>query len=102
MEKCDTDLRTLLKNNDLTLEQRKDIAVGVLKGAEYLSSIGIEHSDKKPENILLRNGVPKWIDFGVTVEKTGQKTRDNYRRMGYARSGAKYRRAEFLRKIRVR
>ena len=54
MEPCDTDLRSRLKNGDLTLEERKKIAIGVKKGDEYLKQIGIHHYDKKPENILLK------------------------------------------------
>ena len=92
MEKCDSNLRSRLKNEDLSLEERKKIAIGVREGEEYLGSVGIIHFDKKPENILLKNGECKWIDFG-TIWATG---RESHRRMGYARKGSKYRHYQYL------
>ena len=93
MEKCDSDLRSRLKEDDLSLEARKKIAMGVQEGGSYLWRIGIEHCDKKPENILLKNEDCKWIDFGLIYEETG---RESYRMMGYARKGSKYRNSGFL------
>ena len=93
MEKCDSDLRSRLKKEDLSLEERKRIAIGVKEGYEYLRSVGIGHCDQKPENILLKNGKCKWIDFGTIWESTG---RESYQRMGYARKGSKYRNWKYL------
>ena len=93
MEKCESDLRSRLKNEDLSLEERKKIAIGVREGFKYLARVGILHYDKKPENILLKDGECKWIDFGTIQEWTGRKS---YRRMGYARRGSKYRIGKYL------
>ena len=88
MEKCDSDLRRKLKNNELNLEERKKIAIGVKEGFKYLRKIGILHFDQKPENVLLKNGEAKWIDFSIIYEETG---RESYREMGYARRGSRFR-----------
>ena len=88
MEKCDEDLRKKLKEGTMTLDERKKAAIGVLEGLEYLEKVGIEHEDRKPENVLMKNGVAKWSDFGLIWERSGRRS---YRRMGYAREGSKYR-----------
>ena len=91
MELCDCNLRERLKEGKeerkLTLEERKRIAIGVREGEEYLGKIGLFHYDQKPENILLKDGIPKWIDFGIVEESTQRKS---YRQMGYVRSGSKF------------
>ena len=88
MEKAEEDLRTVLKDKKIGLEKRKKIAVGILDGFLYLKKIGINHYDRKLENILLLDGIPKIIDFGLIYEETG---RNGYREMGYARKGSKFR-----------
>jgi len=88
MEKAEKDLRTVLKNEKIGIEKRKKIAEGILDGFHYLNKIGIAHYDRKLENILLINGIPKIIDFGLIREGTG---RSGYREMGYARKGSKFR-----------
>ncbi|CBY34846.1 unnamed protein product [Oikopleura dioica] len=88
MEKADEDLRTILKEEKIGIEKRKKIAIGILDGFVYLMKIGIYHFDQKLENILLMDGIPKIIDFGLIIEETG---RSGYREMGYARKGSKFR-----------
>jgi serine/threonine protein kinase len=90
MELCDTDLRKLLKkeNGSPTFESRKKIAIGAKKGDDYLKKVGIRHKDKKPENVLMKNGISKLTDFGLIEEESG---RESYRKMGYARRGIKFR-----------
>ena len=88
MEKAGEDLRKGLKEERIGLEERKKIAEGIFDGFGYLEKIGIWHYDLKLENVLLLNGIPKIIDFGLVFETTG---RSGYRRMGYARMGSKYR-----------
>ena len=88
MEKADEDLRTVLKAEKIGLDERKKIAEGIKDGFIYLDDIGIIHYDTKLENILLKNGEPKIIDFGLVLETTG---RSGYRQMGYCRRGSKYR-----------
>ena len=88
MEKADEDLRTVLKKEKIGIEKRKKIAEGILDGFIYLNNIGINHFDLNLENILLVDGIPKIIDFGLIYERTG---RSGYREMGYARKGSKFR-----------
>jgi serine/threonine protein kinase len=88
MEKAGEDLRTILKEEKIGIKERKKIAEGILNGFIYLQKIGIGHFDRKMENILLLNGIPKIIDFGLVFEETG---RNGYREMGYTRRGSKFR-----------
>ncbi|CBY12552.1 unnamed protein product [Oikopleura dioica] len=44
--------------------------------------------NQKLENVLLINGIPKIIDFGLIRDLTG---RSGYREMGYTRKGSKFR-----------
>ena len=88
LQKCETNVRTELKNENLDLEERKKIAVGLQNGFDYLYEVGIMHYDKKLENFLLLAGVAKICDFGLVDEETGRRS---YRQMGYSRKGSKYR-----------
>jgi len=96
MEKAEEDLRTVLKKEKIGIEKRKKIADGIEDGLVYLKEIGIDHYDRKLENILLINGIPKIIDFGLIYERTG---RIGYREMGYTRKGSKFRNHSALCKI---
>ena len=93
MEKADDGLRPILKEERINLEGRKKIAMEIWNGNEYLEKIGISHRDLKLMNILLLNGVPKIIDFGMVCETTGRR---GYREMGYTRRGSKFRNARAL------
>ena len=93
MEKAGEDLRTVLKEEKIGIEERKKIARGILDGHNYLAKIGIRHADQKLENILLVDGIPKFIDFGLVFEVSGRR---GYREMGYARNGSKFRNATSL------
>ena len=97
MEKGESDLRSLLKEKGkMDLSMRKKVAIELKEGLEYLANVGINHRDRKPENVLVKNGVAKWIDFGMIMETSGRKS---YRKMGYARRGSKYRNSIYLRKF---
>ena len=96
MEKAEKDLRTILKEEKIGIEERKKIAEGIWNGFDYLEKIGIDHFDRKMENILMVGGIPKIIDFGLVCENTG---RSGYREMGYARRGSKFRNLNALRKF---
>ena len=97
MEKCDRDLRTRLRKNNLELEERKEIAIGVMEGLKYLQDVGIYHLDAKPENVLLKKEdsgiVPVWTDFGI-IETTSKSER--FRQMGYRRRGTKFNFASYI------
>jgi len=66
----DGNLKELVKNNNLTLESKKHIIDGLIKGLQYLHKNGIIHRDIKPSNILIseRKGIytPKIADFGLS------------------------------------
>jgi len=87
-KRLEADLRTGLKDEKIGIEKRKKIAEGIFDGWFYLENIGIHHFDQKLENVLLTNGVPKIIDFGLIREATG---RSGYQEMGYTRKGSKFR-----------
>ena len=88
MEKAGEDLRSILKKEKIGIGERKKIANGIANGYFYLGKIGIVHYDQKLENVLLMNGIPKIIDFGLVVEASGK---SGYREMGYTRRGSKFR-----------
>ena len=87
MEKGGGDLRKILKEEKIEIGERKKIAGGIRKGIKYLGAIGITHCDLKMENILMVDGIPKIIDFGLVRERTGI---NGYREMGYTRRGSKF------------
>jgi len=87
MEKAEEHLRTILKEENISINRRKIIATKVLNGFKYLTSIGLNHYDFKMENILLLNGVPKVIDYGLVFDKTGK---ESFREMAYVRRGSKF------------
>jgi serine/threonine protein kinase len=93
MEPCDIDLRTELRKEELTLEIRKQIALGLKSGLEYLENIGIYHDDLKPKNILLKDRSPRIIDFGIIMDKS---FREGYRELGYTRRGTKFLHSPYL------
>ena len=63
-------LEQLLREKQLTIEQKESILRQILQGIEFLHSQGIIHRDLKPQNILVvnRNGeyIPKITDFGIS------------------------------------
>ena len=95
MEKAGEDLRTILKEEKIGVDERKKIAEGISTGFDYLYKIGIHHYDRKLENIVMVDGIPKIIDFGLVHEETGRR---GYRKMGYSRRGTKFRNQSALRK----
>jgi len=88
LQKCETNVRNELKNENLDLEERKKIAKGLENGFDYLIEVGIVHHDRKLENFLLLGGVAKICDFGLVWEDTGRRS---YRQMGCCRRGSKFR-----------
>ena len=95
MEKCGPNLRDKLKSENLRLDKRRQIALEVTNGIQYLKKIGIEHCDLKLENVLVQRKQVKIIDFGLTKENRGNIA---FREMGYVRKGSKFKRIGGLRK----
>jgi serine/threonine protein kinase len=72
LELCDGSLRELLetvKGRGLPLETVRAIADRVLSALEIAHERGIIHGDLKPGNVLLRAGVAKVADFGLSLEE---------------------------------
>jgi serine/threonine protein kinase len=67
-------LRDLIKGDELTIEQIKDIAIQICEGLNEAHSKGIIHRDIKPENVLIdEKGKVKIVDFGLAKVKNTSK-----------------------------
>ena len=68
MERGETDLYSftsrLIKDNQLTPAKIRFLWEGMLEALKYLHDQRVIHSDIKPANFLLVNGIVKIIDFG--------------------------------------
>ena len=63
-------LREIIDDDDLTIEQIKDISIQICEGLNEAHSKGITHRDIKPENILIDEaGKVKIVDFGLAKIK---------------------------------
>jgi serine/threonine protein kinase len=49
----------------LSIRQRVELFIQVCKGVQHAHQKGIIHRDLKPSNVLVADGVPKIIDFGI-------------------------------------
>ena len=96
MPQADNNLRISLKNLEISVDERKRIALSLREGNRYLNKIGITHCDFKLENVLLKNGVPLIADFGTVMETSN---RFSYRQMGYSRRGSKFKDQKYLCKL---
>lgn len=92
MEKMDCTLKDYIKknNNTLSFNDRKEIAVQVLHGFEYLSSKRLLHRDISPNNILIRifddeHVQAKISDFGLvrTTDSTLTSENTEFKGLGY-------------------
>ncbi|CAK7995074.1 Protein kinase [uncultured virus] len=54
----------------LTIDERKKIVNMITIGLADLEDLGIIHGDIKVENIIILDGFPKIIDFGIVTGKT--------------------------------
>jgi formylglycine-generating enzyme required for sulfatase activity/serine/threonine protein kinase len=61
-----------LKNNEVSLEKREHITIGILEGIAFLHQHKVVHRDLKPSNVLVvdRQGtlIPKITDFGLSKQ----------------------------------
>ncbi len=63
-------LREIIDEEELTIEQIKDISIQICEGLNEAHSKGITHRDIKPENILIdEKGKVKIVDFGLAKVK---------------------------------
>jgi len=72
MEKCDTSLETISK--PINFEKALWIIFNTAEGLKYAHNIKIAHRDMKPQNILLREGMPKVSDWGLSKLTAESKT----------------------------
>jgi len=54
------------KKHELSCQQYKDIAQHLIKGLSIIHSHGVIHRDIKLENIMIDQGMAKYIDFGLS------------------------------------
>lgn len=68
MEKCDTDLLSLLNATPFWLTEMTaaSLFAQLLEGVRFCHSLGVCHRDLKLENLLLSGGVVKIADFGLS------------------------------------
>ncbi|WP_297501578.1 serine/threonine-protein kinase [Thermococcus sp.] len=64
MEYCDKPLSALRKPMDV--QQAAMMVFNIAEGLKYAHSKGIIHRDLKPSNVLLKNGIPKISDWGLS------------------------------------
>ncbi|WP_297523253.1 protein kinase, partial [Thermococcus sp.] len=64
MEYCESSLARLGK--PLPVEEASLIVFNIAEGLKYAHSKGIIHRDLKPSNVLLKNGLPKISDWGLS------------------------------------
>ncbi|MDK2783181.1 MAG: eukaryotic-like serine/threonine-protein kinase [Thermococcaceae archaeon] len=64
MEYCESSLAKLPK--PLPLEEASLIVFNIAEGLKYAHSKKIVHRDLKPSNVLLKNGLPKISDWGLS------------------------------------
>ena len=56
----------------LSLDEIKNVILGVVQGAALISGVGLQHRDIKPENVLFIGGEPALADFGLAAEDATQ------------------------------
>lgn len=71
----DGDLRNVIANKILAIEEKADILAGIINGVSFLHQSGIIHRDLKPGNILMQKVQGKWrpkiTDFGLGKSFSG-------------------------------
>lgn len=66
-EYCEIDLFDYLENNTITEKECKNIAYQILLGIKHCHDNNIIHRDIKTENIIIKDGNYKLIDFGSST-----------------------------------
>jgi serine/threonine protein kinase/tetratricopeptide (TPR) repeat protein len=66
MELCTIDLNEYSKNKNISLKDASFLVFNIAEGLKYAHSLKIIHRDLKPHNILLKDGIPKITDWGLS------------------------------------
>src|SRR5262249_27673836 len=56
------------KQGAMTGLELRDLALGIASGLMSIHAVGLVHRDLKPANVLLSDGGPKLIDFGIAAD----------------------------------
>ncbi len=59
-----------------SFQEKVAFTIGLVQGAKDIHDSGIAHNDYKPDNIVLVDGIPLIIDFGIATK--------NYKMLGYS------------------
>lgn len=58
----------LTHGQQLSIDQRFDLIMQMLRALMYLHRRGVIHRDLKPDNVLVVNGAVKLLDFGIAID----------------------------------
>lgn len=75
LEYCEISLDRVISLNVVDDEHKTEILHDVIKGIEAIHNASIVHCDIKPENVMMRNGKARIIDFGLSLFIPGNEER---------------------------
>jgi len=55
----------IVERGPLPVDEVKALGIGIAQGLAVVHAAGIVHRDLKPQNVLMDNGTPRLIDFGI-------------------------------------
>lgn len=69
MELLENSQNIITVSQRMTIDQRLGLLVQMLQALVYLHRRGVTHRDLKPDNVLVRDGQVKLLDFGLAVTR---------------------------------